>query len=257
MDWESYASHLKREGPIMKPSSEVLAGSVAVVTGASRGIGLAIARRLIALSATVIITARDERRLEQARDELRSNRSNCEAVTCDVADLAATERLAAHVRRTYGRLNILVNNAGVAGPPVPLYELSPADWDRILNTNLRGVFYMVRSFVPLLIESGGGHIINISSLAGKNPLPRGAAYAGSKWGLNGLTYSMAEELRGHNIRASVVCPGSVNTEFSPSGSKDPAKKLTAEDVAHAVEMLVTQRAGSFISDISIRPTVKP
>ena len=94
-----------------------------------------------------------------------------------------------------------------------MHELPPADWDAIFNTNLRGVYYVSRTAIPLMIKTGAGHIINISSLAGKNPLPRGAAYAASKWGLNGLSYSMAEELRSHNIRVSVVCPGSVNTDF--------------------------------------------
>ena len=116
---------------------------------------------------------------------------------------------------------------------------------------------MMRALVPLMMEAGSGHIINISSLAGKNPLPNGAAYAASKWGLNGLTYSAAEELRAHNIRVSLVCPGSVNTEFSPPGRKDPGKKLRPEDVAHVVAMLVTQQPQSFVSDILIRPTQKP
>ena len=96
----------------------------------------------------------------------------------------------------------------------------PTSGTQIFNTNVRGVFYMMRAVVPLMIAAGGGHIVNISSLAGKNPLPRGAAYSSSKWALNGLTYSVAEELRSHNIRVSVVCPGSVDTEFSPHAGKD-------------------------------------
>jgi short-subunit dehydrogenase len=108
-----------------------------------------------------------------------------------------------------------------------------------------------------MIRAKGGHIINISSLAGKNPLPNGAAYAASKWGLNGLSYSIAEELRAHNIRVSVVCPGSVNTELSPHAGKDVSKMLQPEDVAHAVEMLVTQAPQSFVSEVLIRPTQKP
>ena len=104
---------------------------------------------------------------------------------------------------------------------------------------------------------GGGYIINISSLAGKNALPKGAAYAASKWGLNGLTYSVAEELRSHNIRVAVVCPGSVDTELSPHTGKDPNKMLKPDDVAHAVAMLVTQAPQSFVSEILLRPTQKP
>ncbi len=110
-----------------------------------------------------------------------------------------------------------------------------------------------------MITAGAGHMINISSLAGKNPLPRGAAYSASKWGLNGLSYGVAEELRGaEHSRFSVVCPGSVDTDFSPRRSgKDTQKMLKPEDVAHAVAMLVTQEPQSFISEVLIRPTQKP
>ena len=108
-----------------------------------------------------------------------------------------------------------------------------------------------------MIRAYSGHIINISSLAGKNALPNGAAYSASKWGLNGLTYSVAEELRPHNIRVSVICPGSVDTELSPHQGKNPNKMLKSEDVAHAVAMLVTQAPQSFMSEILLRPTQKP
>jgi 3-oxoacyl-[acyl-carrier protein] reductase len=131
------------------------------------------------------------------------------------------------------------------------------EWERILNTNLRSVYFAIRSFAPLMIRAQGGHIVNISSLAGKNPLAHGAAYAASKWGLNGLTYSVAEELRQHKIRVSVLCPGSVDTQFGPHEGKDTAKMLQPDDVAHAVIMLVTQAPQSFMSEVLIRPTEKP
>jgi NADP-dependent 3-hydroxy acid dehydrogenase YdfG len=108
-----------------------------------------------------------------------------------------------------------------------------------------------------MIRQGGGHIVNISSLAGKNALPNGAAYAASKWGLNGLSYSVAEELRAKNIRVSVVCPGSVDTELSPHEGKNASKMLKPDDVAHVVGMLVTQAPQSFVSEVLIRPTQKP
>src|SRR5262249_48612451 len=104
------------------------------------------------------------------------------------------------VDSTFGRVDILVNNAGVGGFNDPLHNLPPEDWDRIINTNLRGVYFAIRTFAPIMIRAYSGHIINVSSLAGKNALPNGAAYAASKWGLNGLTYSVAEELRRHNVR---------------------------------------------------------
>ena len=116
---------------------------------------------------------------------------------------------------------------------------------------------MIRAFAPMMIEARDGHIINISSIAGKNALPNGAAYAASKWGLNGLSYSVAEELRGHNIRVSVLCPGSTNTELSPHVGKDNSKMLQPDDIAHAVAMLVTQAPQSFVSEMILRPTQKP
>jgi NAD(P)-dependent dehydrogenase (short-subunit alcohol dehydrogenase family) len=165
--------------------------------------------------------------------------------------------MAERMQKSFGRVNILVNNAGVGGYGGPLKDMPLEKWDEIFNTNLRGVFYMVRAFAPMLISAGGGDIVNISSIAGKNPLPNGAAYSASKWGLNGLSYSMAEELRGNNIRVSVVCPGSTYTEFSPHAGKSPEKMLTSDDVAHAVAMLVTARPQAFISEVVLRPTQKP
>jgi 3-oxoacyl-[acyl-carrier protein] reductase len=138
-----------------------------------------------------------------------------------------------------------------------LHKMHPEEWERVMNTNLRGVYYCIRSFAEMMIRAGQGHIVNISSLAGKNALPNGAAYAASKWGLNGLTYSVAEELRGHGIRVSVVCPGSVDTELSPHAGKNPAKMLQPSDVAHVVAMLVTQAPQSFASEVLLRPTQKP
>jgi 3-oxoacyl-[acyl-carrier protein] reductase len=109
----------------------------------------------------------------------------------------------------------------------------------------------------MMIRARTGHIINISSLAGKNALPNGAAYAASKWGLNGLSYSVAEELRTYNIRVSVVCPGSVDTELTPHAGKDKTKMLQPDDVAHVVSTLVTQAPQSFVSEVLMRPTQKP
>ena len=126
-----------------------------------------------------------------------------------------------------------------------------------MNTNLRGVFYTIRAFAPMMIEKKSGDIINISSIASKNPLPNGAVYAASKWGLNGLSYSVAEELRSYNIRVSVVCPGSVDTDLSPHAGKSKEKMLKPDDVAHVVAMLVTQAPQSFASEVVLRPTQKP
>jgi 3-oxoacyl-[acyl-carrier protein] reductase len=234
-----------------------LAGQIAVITGAGRGIGAAIARRLAAMGAVAVLCGRKRASLDSTAAAISASGGQSHVLECDVMDRASVERLAAEVERTLGRTDILVNNAGIGGFGGPLHELPPDSWDKVLNTNLRGVYYCIRSFAPLMIRARTGHIINISSLAGKNALPNGAAYAASKWGLNGLSYSVAEELRTHNIRVSVICPGSVHTELSPHAGKDPGKMLQPEDVAHAVEMLVTQSPQSFASEILLRPTLKP
>jgi 3-oxoacyl-[acyl-carrier protein] reductase len=234
-----------------------LAGQVAVITGAGRGIGAAIAAKLASMGAAVVLCGRTRGTLDSTADAISKAGGRAEAFQCDVTDLRSIETVAAHVDQTLGRIDILVNNAGVGGFGGPLHQLAPESWDQVLNTNLRGVYYGIRAFAPLMIRAHSGHIINISSLASKNALPNGAAYAASKWGLNGLSYSAAEELRVHNIRVSVVCPGSVDTELSPHAGKDPAKMLQPEDVAHVVAMLATQAPQSFVSEILIRPTQKP
>jgi 3-oxoacyl-[acyl-carrier protein] reductase len=234
-----------------------LAEQVAIVTGAGRGIGAAIARGLANLGATAVVCGRTRAEIESTAKSIVQAGGKAEAIICDVTSLQSVEAAAKQVESSFGRADILVNNAGIGGFGGPLHQLSPDGWDRILNTNLRGVYYAVRAFAPLMIRARAGHIVNISSLAGKNALPNGAAYAASKWGLNGLSYSLAEELRSHNIRVAVICPGSTNTDLSPHAGKDPAKMLQPEDVAHAVTMLVTQAPQSFISEVLMRPTQKP
>ena len=238
-------------------TAEPLAGQVAVITGAGRGIGAAIAVGLSRLGATAVLCGRTRSHLESTAKTIGGIGGRSEVAPCDVSDLASVEAASQKIQATLGRVDILVNNAGIGGFRHPLHQLPPDAWDQILNINLRGVYYMIRAFAPMMIAAQLGHIINISSLAGKNALPNGAAYAASKWGLNGLTYSVAEELRGHNIRVSVVCPGSVDTELSPHAGKERAKMLQPGDVAHAVEMLVTQAPQSFVSEILLRPTQKP
>jgi NAD(P)-dependent dehydrogenase (short-subunit alcohol dehydrogenase family) len=234
-----------------------LAGQVAVITGAGRGIGSAISRNLARLGATSVLLGRTQTSLDETARAIVDAGGKSEVIPCDVTVLHQLEYAATRVDSTFGRVDILVNNAGIGGFTDPLHNLPPEDWDRIINTNLRGVYYAIRTFAPIMIRAYSGHIVNISSLAGKNALPNGAAYAASKWGLNGLTYSVAEELRRHNVRVSVICPGSVDTELSPHVGKDPNKMLKSEDVAHAVEMLVTQAPQSFISEVLLRPTQKP
>jgi NAD(P)-dependent dehydrogenase (short-subunit alcohol dehydrogenase family) len=234
-----------------------LAGQIAVVTGSGKGIGAAIARRLAAMGATVVVSGRTRSHLEKVAGEITEAGGKGLIAECDVSQLESVEAMAQKVKSELGGIHVLVNNAGIGGFKTPLASLPPETWDSILNTNLRGVYFCIRAFASLMSASGGGHIVNISSLAGKNALPNGAAYAASKWGLNGMSYSVAEELRGQNIRVSVVCPGSTNTELSPHEGKDPANMLQPDDIAHAVAMLVTQTPQSFVSEVLVRPTKKP
>ena len=235
-----------------------LATRVAVVTGAARGIGEAIARQLAHMGATVVLTARDQARLGQVKALIEQQEGKAIVAPCDLTDEKAIAALGQRVSQECGRCDILVNNAGVGVLRKPLVELAVEEWDQMLHTNLRAPYLMIRALAPLMIAARSGHIINISSLAGKNVLPEGAAYAASKWGLNGLTYSVAEELRPYNVRVSVIAPGSVNTKFgSPGSGKDPKRMIQPEDVAAVVAMLVTQAATSFVSEVLLRPTMKP
>src|SRR5579859_7451526 len=214
-----------------------LTGRVALVTGGSRGIGKAIAIKIAELGADIAICGRDGEKLDAAAKEIRAISERVFWQKADVCRRVEIEKLVSAVESELGPIGILVNNAGV-GLFGPAHEKSEEEWDRVLGTNLKSVFLVSRAVVPSMIRAGGG------------------VYCASKWGLQGLSGCMAEDLRDLGIRVSVICPGSVATEFSGRGSKDPAKTLQPEDVAHAVAAVVTQRAGSFMSEIQVRPLRK-
>jgi 3-oxoacyl-[acyl-carrier protein] reductase len=235
-----------------------LSGHVALVTGSSRGIGKAIANKLATLGAAVCLCGRDKNALERAADEIRELPARVLAIPADVANSKEISALVQATEEKLGAITLLVNNAGIGNPGFgSIQEKSEADWDVVLDTNLKGVFLVSRAVAPLMIKRRRGDIINISSLAGKNTFAGGGLYCASKWGLQGLTGCMAEDLRAYGIRVSAICPGSVATEFSGRGSKDVSKLLTAEDVAHAVAMLALQGPQSFISEVQLRPVAKP
>jgi 3-oxoacyl-[acyl-carrier protein] reductase len=236
--------------------SKPLAGQVALVTGASRGIGRAIARRLGRMGAAISICARQRSPLEDARKALEAEGIASLAVVADVTRTQDVARLVETTRRELGEIDILVNNAGI-GWFGPVHHATEEDWDRVIETNLKAPFLLLRAVAPVMMERRSGHIIQIASLAAKNSFAGGALYCASKWGLLGMTQSAAEDLRAYGIRASVVCPGSVLTEFSPHAGKNPDKMLHPDDVAHAVEMIVLQPPRSFISEVLLRPTEKP
>jgi 3-oxoacyl-[acyl-carrier protein] reductase len=232
-----------------------LSGSVALVTGGSRGIGRAIAVRLAAMGSSVAICGRDAIALEAVSAELESQATPVFSQAADVTRSSDVALLIEKVEAKLGPISILVNNAGIGGFG-PAHEKSEQDWDRVLNTNLKSVFLVSREVAPSMMRHQRGDIINISSLAGRNAFAGGGLYCASKWGVQGLSACMAEDLREHGIRVSVICPGSVATDFSGRGTKDPSKVLTPEDVAHAVAMVVTQGPQSFLSEIHVRPLQK-
>jgi NAD(P)-dependent dehydrogenase (short-subunit alcohol dehydrogenase family) len=233
-----------------------LSGKIALVTGGNRGIGKAIALRLAALGSAVAICGRDSSALRSTSAELVRLEVRVHSQQADVTRADDVAKLVAQTEAALGPISILVNNAGM-GLFGPVHERSEADWDTLFDTNLKSVFLVSRAVLPGMIQRKSGDIINISSLAGKSTFAGGGLYCASKWALQGLSGCMAEDLRGYGIRVSTVCPGSVATEFSGRGPKDPSKVLAAADVAHAVAMIASQGPQSFLSEVHLRPVRKP
>jgi NAD(P)-dependent dehydrogenase (short-subunit alcohol dehydrogenase family) len=234
--------------------SHACAGKIALITGGSRGIGLGIAAALAARGASVSITGRDAGALEAAREKLGG------AALALRADVQSEEESARAVEETvarFGGLDILVNNAGI-GLFVPLADMSAAEWRQVMHTNLDGVFYCCHAAIPHLRRRGGGWIINISSLASKNPFTGAGAYSASKAGLNVFSEVLMQELRYDNIRVSYILPGSVGTEFASRGAAGAADwKLTPDDVAQVVVDLIAHPARSLPSRVELRPSRPP
>jgi len=227
---------------------------VAVVTGAGRGIGRAIAIELGRLGARVALAARTVPELEDTARLIGTSW----VIPTDVRKRKDVERLLDQAHSALGPVDIFVNAAGL-GIFGQLTDFTDEDYDTILDTNLKGVFFTCRAVLPSMIARRAGHIINIASIAGKVGSATRAVYCASKFGVVGLTESVAEEVRQYGIRVSLICPGSTNTAFSP-GSKSGKtfdKMLSPADIAHAVRMIVTQEPNSFISEVILRPTQKP
>jgi 3-oxoacyl-[acyl-carrier protein] reductase len=230
-------------------------GKVALVTGGSRGIGLAIARALVAEGVSVSVTGLRDASLSAARSHIESaGPAAVETLRADVRRYEDVERAMAATVGRFGGLDILINNAGV-GIFADVAEMTPAQWSEIIDTNLTGVFNACHAAIPHLRRRGGGSIINISSLSGTNPFAHGAAYCASKAGLNAFSEALMQELRYDDIRVSYVMPGSVATEFAQG---DPAKgadwKVGPAEVAEVVVNLLRHPARSLPSRVEIRPT---
>ena len=235
-----------------------LKDKVAVVTGGTRGIGWSIARALVREGASVFVCGRDARRVEAAVEELRNNGGRADGLAADVRRYEDCRNLIARGAERFGGLDILVNNAGV-GVFKPVDQISVEEWDEVIATNLSGVFYCSREAIPWMRRRGGGYIFNISSLAAINPMPGGAAYNASKFGLNGFTEAMMQDVRYDGIRVSTIMPGSVDTDFAaqPGSKKRETWKLTGDDIARAIVDLYKYPKSSLASRIELRPSQPP
>jgi 3-oxoacyl-[acyl-carrier protein] reductase len=239
----------------MSPGYSICMNRVCLVTGGTRGIGYAVADALLRDGASVVVTGTSADGVQHAEERLRALApGRVEAVVCDVREASSCEAAVRTAVSRFGGLDVLVNNAGV-GVGVPIADMSHDEWDRIVGTNLTGVFNCCKAAIPPLRARGGGWIISISSLASKNPFVGGAAYCASKAGLNAFSEALMQELRYDNIRVSYVLPGSVATEFSGRTAGAGADwKLHAEDVAQAVLGLLQFPDRSHPSRIEIRPS---
>ena len=235
-----------------------LTGTSAVVTGGSRGIGLAIARALLDRGASVMITGTSEKHLADASRGLQSAARGGSVIAhvADVRKYDEVDGMFNEAASRFGGIDVLVNNAGV-GVFTRVSEMSVEQWHDVIETNLTGVFYCCHAALPHLRKRGGGWIINISSLAGTNPFPEGAAYCASKAGLNAFSESLMQEVRHDGIRVAYVMPGSVSTAFSGQQPSGQDWKLAPEDVAEVVSDLLAHPSRSLPSRVEIRPARPP
>ncbi|MDX6383945.1 MAG: hypothetical protein QOK48_1518 [Blastocatellia bacterium] len=228
-----------------------LKGRVAIVTGGTKGIGRAIAAALVSEGLSVCIAARKQTEIDTAIKELGESTIG---FVCDVRVYEQVQALMAFTVATLGGLDVLVNNAGIGGFET-VAETSPEDFRAVLETNLFGVFYCCHEAIPEMRRRGGGYIINISSLAGANPHPRMAAYNASKFGLNGFSEALMQEVRHDGIKVSYIMPGSVNTEFGGDAPSDEKSwQLTPEDIARVVTDLLHHDDRALPSRVEIRPS---
>jgi 3-oxoacyl-[acyl-carrier protein] reductase len=232
---------------------KILSGKIAIVTGGTRGIGRAIAERLLLEGAAVAICGRLRDRVQQAVRELHSGtEGQVLGEVADVSKLDDVRRLFQNVDSHFKGLDILINNAGI-GVFKSVRDMTPEEWHRTIDLNLNGAFYCSHEALPRFAARGGGYVINISSLAGKNPFAGGAAYNASKFGLNGFSEAMMLDHRYDNVRVSYVMPGSVDTDFS-ARSGPASWKISPEDIAEVVLVLLRMPKRTLISRVEMRPS---
>ena len=235
-----------------------LKNAVALVTGASRGIGKAIAASLAAQGARLVLSALTVKTLESTASSLRARGAQVETVAGDVGEESDAAAMVGAAVERFGRLDLLVNNAGI-GPKGLLEETDPKTFDRVFRTNVRGPYLTMRAAIPVMKKQGGGTIVNVASLAGVNPVPQRAAYAATKWAVIGLSRSVLQEVRKSNIRVIVLEPGSTLTDFGhdPSKMAQAEKLLRPEDVADVLIGALKLPDRATVSEIEIRPTDPP
>jgi len=225
---------------------------VVLITGASKGIGRAMSLLFADKGATVYAIARSESQLKDLATEA-DNKQGCIIPSpCDIRDSSAIERLIGQIVHEEGRIDALVNNAGL-GHFGPIHELTEAQWDEMMDVNLKGVFLCTKYTVPHMIQQQGGHIVNISSVAGTVTFPGGGGYCTSKFGLMAFTDVLTQELKPHNVKVSVICPGSVQTEFGQSAPKEYA--LRPEEVAYMAYQMIAAPEHVIMNQLIMRPVV--
>lgn len=235
-----------------------LSGKAAVVTGGSKGIGLAVARSLAQAGAGVVVTARNEAEVTEAARRL-SDESGARVVglRCDQRVHEEVRAMVARTVEELGGIDILVNNAGV-GKFAPVDQIGAETWDQVIETNLSGVFYCCREAIPHMRARGDGWIINVASLAGKNPLAGGTAYNASKFGLVGFSEALMLDVREMGIRVNYIMPGSVATHFNDhTPSEADAWKIQPEDIAQIVMDLLAFPGRTLPSRVEVRPSRPP
>lgn len=232
-------------------------GKVAVVTGGTKGIGFAIAERLAEAGASVFICGRDKGDLKLALGRL-AKKGNVAGEVCDVRSEDQVRMMLAECERVFGGPDILVNNAGLGYFGRTVEEMTGEQFRQTIETNLNGVFYCCHYAIPAMKRRGGGYIFNISSLAGQNPHPRMAAYNASKFGLNGFSEALMQEIRHDGIKVSYICPGSVNTAFGgDTPSEDKMWQLQPADIAQVIIDLIELPERALPSKVELRPSRPP
>lgn len=229
----------------------------AVVTGGTKGIGFAIATQLVKHGANVYVCARDQAEVSLSAEKL-STMGSSAGGTCDVRSEQQVADMLADAEQRFGGVDILINNAGVGYMNRSVDETSGDEFRQTLETNLFGVFYACHYALPMMKRRGGGYIINMSSLAGQNPHAGMAAYNASKFGLNGFSEALMQEVRHDNIKVSYICPGSVNTYFGgDTPSDEKSWQLQSDDIAQVVIDLLKMNDRALPSKVEIRPSRPP